>query len=103
VDEVFLAASVPPAGCPERWPSFFDRTFGWFGDLFRGDDDDRDHDDDDDDRDRERDVRRDPNRWERAPEPRRERGRVRVWIRDAPTYMNDEARRRKKDKDRRGY
>jgi penicillin-binding protein 1A len=39
-DEVFLASNVPAAGCPEVWPrGFFDRTMGWLGAVFGGDED----------------------------------------------------------------
>ncbi len=38
-DEVFLASNVPPAGCPMIVPrGFLDRTMGWLGDVFGGED-----------------------------------------------------------------
>jgi penicillin-binding protein 1A len=94
VDEVFLAGSVPAAGCPVRWPrGFFDRTFGWFDGLFGGgrDDEDRDRE--------ERYERFDARRsWERAPAPSRERGRVRRFKDDvgSPDGRRD-GRRRTRD------
>ena len=85
-DEVFLASNVPAAGCPERpHRNFFDRTFGWFGDLF-GDDQparperrpDRDRDQDQNqDRRRPRIRPADPSNpppgWERGRSDRYER------------------------------
>jgi penicillin-binding protein 1A len=80
VDEVFLESSIPPAGCPVRWPrSFFGRTFGWFEDLFGGDDDD-------DDRGRRRETRRAPSAAEQPAPPRRgERGGIRLRLDDDPS------------------
>jgi penicillin-binding protein 1A len=97
VDEVFLAASVPAAGCPQRWPrGFFDRTFGWLGGWWNGDDDrnerntrddrndrdDDDDDDDDDDRERRREMRRAPSARERPATPTRDRGGFRIRFND---------------------
>jgi membrane carboxypeptidase/penicillin-binding protein len=64
--EVFLAEHVPPSGCPiPPRRSFFDRTFGWFDDLFG--------DRRDEDEEREERVERARENAREARERRRER------------------------------